>query len=266
MGVMESRAGRAGRDAERLGDLGGLVPQVVVQDEDRPLFGRQPAEPAVKLVPVGDGEQIVGCGRSVDRQYPKVRRSAALARRLDDADIDEEALEPRIEPVRIAEAPEVTPGDPSASCRASSARSMSRRIRWATANSRSLRTRIRSTYASRSPFRAASTRSRSTDPNSSSAPEGGAFRLYWSIASGERSFFVSIPAPPSLATAIRPAVCVAQTRPSTYGASQRARHQRKTSHQALAGREPPRTPRATVAETRAGSMCTGPNGRRTGMR
>jgi hypothetical protein len=50
----------------------------------------------------------------------------------------------------------------SASWRASSARSMSRRIRWAILNSRSVRTRIRSTYASLSPLRAASTRSRST--------------------------------------------------------------------------------------------------------
>ena len=111
MGVMESGAGRPRRDAERLGDLGGRVPEVVVQYEDRPLFGRQPAEPAVKLVPVGDGEQVIGRGRSVDRQHAKVRCPAALSRRLCDADIDEEALEPRIEAVRIAESPEVTPGD-----------------------------------------------------------------------------------------------------------------------------------------------------------
>ena len=111
MGVMESRTGRASRDAERLGDLGRLVPEVVVQDEDRPLFGRQSAEPAVELVPVGYGEQVIGCGRSIDRQHAKVRCPAPLARRLGDADIDQEALKPRIEAVRIAETPEVTPGD-----------------------------------------------------------------------------------------------------------------------------------------------------------
>ena len=111
MGVMEPRAGGAGRDAERLGDLRRRVPEVVVQDEDRPLFGREPAEPTFEQVPVGDREQLVGSGRSVDRQDPQVRGSAALARRLGDADVDEEALEPRIEPVRIAEAPQVTPGD-----------------------------------------------------------------------------------------------------------------------------------------------------------
>ena len=82
-----------------------------MEHEDRPLFGRQPAEPAFEQVTVGDGEQIVGSGRSVDRQYPKVRGSATLARRMVDADVDEKALEPRIEAVRIAEASKVTPGD-----------------------------------------------------------------------------------------------------------------------------------------------------------
>ena len=82
-----------------------------MEHEDRPLVGRQPAEPTFEQVPVGDGEQFVGCGRSIDRQHPKVRGPATLARRLGDADVDEEALEPRIEAVRIAEAPQVTPGD-----------------------------------------------------------------------------------------------------------------------------------------------------------
>ena len=89
----------------------GAVSEVVVEHEDRPLFGRQPAEPAFQQVPVGHGEQLIGSGRSVDRQDPKVRGSATLARRMGDADVDEEALEPRIEAVRIAEAPKVTPGD-----------------------------------------------------------------------------------------------------------------------------------------------------------
>ena len=54
---------------------------------------------------------VVGCRRPVDRQQPQVRGAATLARRLGDADMDDEAGQPRIEPVRIAEVPEVTPGD-----------------------------------------------------------------------------------------------------------------------------------------------------------
>ena len=83
-----------------------------MEHEDGPLFGRQPAEPAFEQVPVGDVEEVVGRGRSV---RPAATRRfadpAALARRLGDADVDEEALEPRVEAVRIAEAPQVTPGD-----------------------------------------------------------------------------------------------------------------------------------------------------------
>ena len=90
----------------------GRVAQEVMEHEDRPLFGRKAAEPAVELVPVADGEHVVACGRSViDGEHPQIRGPATLARRLGDADVDEQALEPRIEPVRIAEALQVTPGD-----------------------------------------------------------------------------------------------------------------------------------------------------------
>ena len=111
MGVMESRPGRSGRDAERLGDLGRGVPVEVMQDEDRPLFGRQPAEPTFEQVPVGDGDQVIGRGRSVDRQHPEIRGAATLARRLVDAFADDESVQPRVESVRIAEPTQVTPGD-----------------------------------------------------------------------------------------------------------------------------------------------------------
>ena len=82
-----------------------------MEHEDRPLVGRQPAEPAFEQVPVGHAEELVRRRRSVDRQHPEVRGPSTLARRLGDADVDEEALEPRIEAVRIAESPQVTPGD-----------------------------------------------------------------------------------------------------------------------------------------------------------
>ena len=111
MGVMESGTRSASRDAEGLGDLRRRVSEVVVQHEDRPLFGRQPAEPTLEQVPIGHREELIGSGRSVDRQDPKVRGPMSLAHSLGDTDIDEEALEPRIEAVRIAEAPKVTPGD-----------------------------------------------------------------------------------------------------------------------------------------------------------
>ena len=111
MGVEESGAGGPWRDAERLGDLGRGVAQEVMQHEDRPLIGRQPTEPAFELVPIGEGEQVVGGGRSVDRQHPKVHGAATLTRRLADTHVDEESAKRRIEAVRIAEPTQVTPGD-----------------------------------------------------------------------------------------------------------------------------------------------------------
>ena len=111
MGVVQSGSGGPGWNAEGLGDLGRGVPEVVMQDENRPLLGREPSEPAVQLVPMGDGQELVGGGRSVDRQHPELHRPASLERRVSDADVDEEPAEPRVESVRIAESSQVTPGD-----------------------------------------------------------------------------------------------------------------------------------------------------------
>ena len=82
-----------------------------MEHEDRPLFRRQPPEPTIEEVSIGDGQQVIRPGRPVDRQNAEVRGPAALTRRLGQADIDHQPLEPRIEPVRIAEPTQVTPGD-----------------------------------------------------------------------------------------------------------------------------------------------------------
>ena len=111
MGVMKSRAHRARRSAERVGDLREAVARVVVEHEDRPFVGRQPAEAALQLVTLTDPEQVVGCGWPIDRQHAKVGRSATLARRVSDADIGDDTVDPRVEPIRIAEPTQVSPGD-----------------------------------------------------------------------------------------------------------------------------------------------------------
>ena len=68
-------------------------------------------ETAFELVPVGHRQQGVGPDRSVDRQDPEVGDPAALARRLVDGLADEDPVQPRVETVRIAETPQVAPGD-----------------------------------------------------------------------------------------------------------------------------------------------------------
>lgn len=111
MGVMESRAGRAGRDAEGFGDLRRCVARVVMQHEDGPLFGRKPTEPPFELVSIGDPKELVGSCWSVDRQQPQVRDATTLTRRLGDALVDQQAMQPRVEPIRIAESSQIAPGD-----------------------------------------------------------------------------------------------------------------------------------------------------------
>ena len=57
------------------------------------------------------GQRLVGSGRSVDRQDPDVRVPGARAARFRVARVDEKALQPGVEAVRIAEAGQLTPGD-----------------------------------------------------------------------------------------------------------------------------------------------------------
>ena len=111
MGVVKSRAHSARRSAERVGDLGEAVARVVVEHEDRSFVGRQPPEATLQLVTLSDPEQVVRRGRPVDRQHAKVGRPATLARRMRDADIRDDTIDPPIEPIRIAEPTKVAPGD-----------------------------------------------------------------------------------------------------------------------------------------------------------
>src|SRR4051794_16804352 len=111
MGVVESRSGGAGRDAEGVGNLDQGQPEVVVQYEDRPLFRRQPPEPPLELVAIGDLASPVLDLRPVDRQEADVGAPVSLPARFRIAGVDEEAVEPGIEPVRIAETGQLAPGD-----------------------------------------------------------------------------------------------------------------------------------------------------------
>lgn len=111
MGVMESRTGGPVGDAEELGDLRRGVAHEVMQNKDRPLLWRQAPEPAFQLIPKPDAKELVGRGWPVERQDTQVGRPTTFARRVLETHVHEESLEPGIEPVRIAERSQVTPGD-----------------------------------------------------------------------------------------------------------------------------------------------------------
>jgi len=108
---MESRANRSGWHAEQLGDLGRGVAHEVMKHKNSAFFRSETAEGAVELISIDHAEQIVrGCW-ALDGEYAQVCDPAALARRLADAHVCQDAVEPGAEPVRIAEARQVAPGD-----------------------------------------------------------------------------------------------------------------------------------------------------------
>jgi hypothetical protein len=99
---VQSGSGRADRDAEGLGNLGRREPEVVVEHENRPLLGWQPAEAAIDLVAIGEAAGLVGTCRSVDRKHPDVRRPLPGATSLFVAGVDEDPVN-HLEPVCVAQ-------------------------------------------------------------------------------------------------------------------------------------------------------------------
>ena len=109
--MVKTGAGGACRNAKDLGDLGRLEPGKMTQHENRALLGIQSAETALQLIPVGHGEELVRASRKIGREHVKIRDEAALTHRLMQTRADDEAMEPRVEPFRIAESGQITPGD-----------------------------------------------------------------------------------------------------------------------------------------------------------
>jgi hypothetical protein len=108
---MESGTSRPHGDLESLGDLGRGQAQVVGEDKDRPLIRRKPSEAAFEAVAVLDRHRLVRSSRPIDREDADVRVPCPPAARLGVAGVDEQALEPGVEAVRIAEAGQLSPGD-----------------------------------------------------------------------------------------------------------------------------------------------------------
>src|SRR5690349_20744015 len=111
MSVMEAGTQGARGDSEKLGDLGRLVADVMPEDEDRPFVRCEPPEAAIEKVSIGDAAELIRCGGIGNEEHVQIRDPLALPAGLGDADMRENAMEPRVEPVRIAEARQVTPGD-----------------------------------------------------------------------------------------------------------------------------------------------------------
>ena len=111
MGMVETGTGRPDRDAEDLGNGGGVQALEMAQHEQDPLLRWKASKAPLELVPVGDAQVVVVRVRDVHRQDAKVGSDAAFARRLGKAGADDESVEPGVKSVRIAESRQVTPGD-----------------------------------------------------------------------------------------------------------------------------------------------------------
>ena len=99
------------RLAEHVGDLGRFVSDVMAEHEDRALFRGEPSEGAIELVTIGDAEHVVRRPRRVHREHANLGEPASLTAGVRDADVREDAMDPGVESVRIAEIRQVSPGD-----------------------------------------------------------------------------------------------------------------------------------------------------------
>ena len=107
---MEPGLRGADRDVERRRHVGQRHPEVEVQDHDRPPLGPQPLEGGVEQVAVGDEGGHVADRRSVDRRQLDLDRPSAAPANGVDAGSEHQAVEPRLEAIRIAEGGQVPPG------------------------------------------------------------------------------------------------------------------------------------------------------------
>ena len=82
-----------------------------MQDDDRPLLGFETAEAALELVAVGDRRRGVGDGGWVREVGDvDVEATAADAPDLIDAGVHQQATQPGVESVRVAQRGQITPG------------------------------------------------------------------------------------------------------------------------------------------------------------
>src|SRR3954452_6223445 len=79
-----------------------------MEDHDRPVLDGQPTKPSLQLVAVPDPGEVVD-GRTFDWQDPKVRRPTPVRTPLGIAGADEDAIRPRLEPLRIAKPRQLAP-------------------------------------------------------------------------------------------------------------------------------------------------------------
>ena len=107
--VVESGPRSPDGDAQGRRDLRQRVAEVVMEDDDRALFRSQPQEGVVEVVAGSDGGGEVRRCRWIHLEDPHAGDPSTLAAGLHVAGMDDEAVEPGVEAVGIAEGGKVAP-------------------------------------------------------------------------------------------------------------------------------------------------------------
>ena len=107
---MEAGFGGAMRDAQRRPDLRQGHPEVVVEDDDSQPLRIETPERRVQEIAIGNHRCDVGGLRSIERRQLDLDRAPAAASNRVDAGAKDQAVEPGLEAVRIAQSRKVPPG------------------------------------------------------------------------------------------------------------------------------------------------------------
>ena len=99
---MQTRLDGPDRDAQRHRYLGQWQPEVVVQDDNRASRNVEAPKRRVDELPVVDGARGVVEGRGVDLGDLDLDAPSLPASREVDAGVDDEAMQPGVESIRIA--------------------------------------------------------------------------------------------------------------------------------------------------------------------
>lgn len=106
---MDARVDGSSRDAEDVGNLGRGKPHVVGQDERRAVLHGEPDEGSIELVTLRDTGVVVSRVRPVQLDVADLDFKTPPPPHLVGTRANEESMDPRFKPVRIAERPKVSP-------------------------------------------------------------------------------------------------------------------------------------------------------------
>jgi hypothetical protein len=99
-----------GRDPEDRCDLGRGQADVVRQDQRRALLHGECEKGSFELVAIDELAELIDRRRVIDRQDRDLDRAPLAAPDVVLAGVDEEAMEPGVEPIGVAQTPKIAPG------------------------------------------------------------------------------------------------------------------------------------------------------------